>query len=193
MSGLSRGYVHLMNLSDMFRPLEELASLDSISDQLQRRWSRVLDGQAAGSILRGDWLGHALHPALIAVPIGAWTGSIVLDYSGEPRAARRMIGLGLAAAPVAAVTGWADWSTLDRRQRRVGLVHAVSNATGIALFFASYRRRRAATDESARLLSVLGWSAVGLGGAIGGHLIFNQGARVNERPNISAAPKYVAA
>lgn len=172
-----------MNLSDAFRPFEDLAVLDPVSDLLQRRWRSVLDGRAAGTILRGEWLGHAAHPALIAVPIGAWTGAIVLDHTGEPKAARRMIGLGLVSLPAVLTTGWADWSTLDRRQRRVGLVHAAANATGVALFLASYLRRGTDADDTARLLSLLGWSAVGLGGAIGGHLVFNQGARVAERSN----------
>ncbi|CAM3702076.1 hypothetical protein SMNI109538_08050 [Smaragdicoccus niigatensis] len=183
----THGYDQTMNLSDTFRPLEELAALDPVSDLIQRRWRKILDGRAAGTILRGEWLGHAAHPALVAVPIGAWTGAIVLDRSGEPRAARRMIGLGLASLPAVITTGWADWSTLDGRQRRVGLVHAATNAAGVALFLTSYLRRRTGADETSRWLGLLGWSAVGLGGAIGGHLVFNQGARVAQRPNTAEA------
>src|SRR3954469_22825290 len=36
-------------------------------------------GQQIKDALHGKWLGHALHPALTDVPIGAWTATLVLD------------------------------------------------------------------------------------------------------------------
>jgi hypothetical protein len=41
----------------------------------------ISDG-AAKDVLSGVWLGHALHPILTDIPIGAWTSSVVLDWIG---------------------------------------------------------------------------------------------------------------
>ncbi len=71
------------------------------------------------------------------------------------------------------------------RQRRVGLVHAGANATGIVLMLASFRRRRrnpAARDVVATGLSMAALGAVGAGGALGGHLVFGQGAGLAMTP-----------
>jgi len=32
--------------------------------------------------MSGVWLGHALHPIMTDIPIGAWTSSVVLDWTG---------------------------------------------------------------------------------------------------------------
>jgi hypothetical protein len=179
-----------MNLGELFRPLESLSNLDPVSDALQKRLTTVLDATPVGGLLRGDWLGHPIHPALVTVSAGSFFGAAVLDYTSEPRAARRLLGFGLATAPPVLWTGWADWSTLDQEQRRVGLVHVASNATGLSFLLASYLRRSQTTDRTARLLSLLGLTAIGAGGAIGGHLVFSQGARVRQHEASLDGPAY---
>ena len=178
-----------MTLSDLIRPLEELSTVDPISDTLQRGLRGVLDDRPLGAVLRGNWLGHAVHPVLVTIPIGACTCAIVFDRTGQSRAARRLLGIGLVSAPPALLTGWADWSTLNPQQRRVGLVHAFSNATGLGLLLASYRRRRTRSDRAARLLGALGAVVLGGGGALGGYLVYNQGARVEPLLRPSAGPQ----
>ena len=37
-----------------------------------------------GSVLRGEWLGHAVHPLLTDVVLGTWTSAHVLDLFGGP-------------------------------------------------------------------------------------------------------------
>lgn len=182
-----------MNPSDLVTPLESAESLDTIGDALAPRLQALFDGTPAGFVLRGDWLGHALHPVLVSLPMGAWTGTIVLDQAGESRAARRLMEFGFLVTVPTVAAGYADWSTLDRRQRRVGLVHAVGNAIGASVLFASYRRRRHdESDPVARVLAVAGAAVIGVAGYLGGHLVFNQKARVGESghpdgPEIDAA------
>ncbi|ORL02142.1 hypothetical protein A6F55_17460 [Prescottella equi] len=166
--------------------LQSASFLDGVSAALQQRIQAGLGRTAVGDRLRGDWLGHPIHPALVAAPIGMWTASLAFDtVLRDHRTARRLIGLGLLTTPPALATGWADWSERDVRQRRVGLVHAGANATGIALMLASFRRRRrnpAARDVVATGLSMAALGAVGAGGALGGHLVFGQGAGLAMTP-----------
>ncbi len=61
---------------------EQNAMLDRWADQLQGLVRTAVDqgGPAARRLknwLNGVWLGHALHPALTDVPVGAWTTGAV--------------------------------------------------------------------------------------------------------------------
>jgi uncharacterized membrane protein len=126
------------------------------------------------ALLSGRWLGHALHPLLTDVPMGAWTSSLILDFAGGPSAessADLLVGVGVAAVAPTALSGWSDWSeTLTPEQRRVGLVHAAANLTTASMFSASLLRRRQGRRGIAKLLSVAGAGALSVGGYLGGHL-----------------------
>ena len=50
-------------------------------------------GRALKDALNGTWLGHALHPAITDVPVGAWTAALVLDLLGERRGAKIAVGV----------------------------------------------------------------------------------------------------
>ncbi|MCL2536271.1 MAG: hypothetical protein FWE39_19090 [Nocardiaceae bacterium] len=166
-----------MNLRHLYNRAESASFLDGLSAALQHRIQAGLGRTVVGDRLRGDWLGHPVHPSLVAIPIGAWTSSLIFDVVlRDPRNARRLIGVGLAVLPPTLATGWADWSERDVRQRRVGLLHAGANGTGIALMLASFRRHKTAPGFSATALSALALTAVGVGGALGGHLVFGQGS-----------------
>lgn len=166
-----------MNLRHLYNRAESASFLDGFSATLQHRLQEGLGRSPIGDRLRGDWLGHPVHPVLVAIPIGAWTSSLVFDVAlRDPRGARRLIGLGLAAVPPTLATGWADWSERDVRQRRVGLLHAAANGAGIALMAASFRRHKRRPGVGSTALSVLGMAAIGAGGALGGHLVYGQGA-----------------
>ncbi|WP_433609503.1 DUF2231 domain-containing protein [Prescottella agglutinans] len=166
-----------MNLRHLYNRAESASFLDGFSAALQHRIQAGLGRTPIGDRLRGDWLGHPVHPGLVAIPIGAWTGSLVFDVVlRDPQGARRLIGVGLAAIPPTLATGWADWSERDTRQRRVGLLHAGANVAGIGLMLASFRRHKSAPGVSATTLSALALTAVGVGGALGGHLVYGQGA-----------------
>jgi hypothetical protein len=117
---------------------------------------------------------------MVTVPIGAWVCSAVLDAGkGNQDAARKLVAIGLAAAPPTILLGLADYSGLDERQRRVGLVHAAVNTVALACFAKSYQLRRHDAHLAGKLVSVLGLATLGAGGALGGHLSYAQGAGVH--------------
>jgi uncharacterized membrane protein len=142
-----------------------------------RRLAAAVAGSGVGRQLRGHGLGHPLHPLAVTVPIGAWLCSAVFDLLPDGHeTARRLVATGLLTAPAAMVLGLADYSSLDVRQRRVALLHVAGNATATALFGASYVARR--RGRSGRVLGVSGLAATSVGGALGGHLSYAQGAGV---------------
>jgi nitrite reductase/ring-hydroxylating ferredoxin subunit/uncharacterized membrane protein len=132
--------------------------------------------------LHGTWLGHPLHPALVAVPLGAWTAALVLDalesLSGrrELRAgADAAVAVGLIGAAGAAVTGLTDWSETDDRGKRIGAVHGLLNVAATALYTASYVMRRTKSSRPTGVaLSMLGFAVSSAAGYLGGHLVFGE-------------------
>lgn len=169
-----------MTLRDALDSLESASFLDGESNAINKVLKPALDRSAVGTLLRGGWIGHPIHPALVNVTVGAWTSAVVLDVFGrQSTAAKHLIGVGLVSAPATIATGWADWSTMNTRQRRVGLIHAGSNATGVFLFLGSYLRRRTTTDVTSKALAVAGLAAVSVGGFIGGHLAYATGTADN--------------
>ncbi|WP_103354497.1 DUF2231 domain-containing protein [Amycolatopsis sp. CA-128772] len=160
----------------VLRKAEGAEALDGPAAGLQRVVGKVAEG-GVGRQLRGHALGHPLHPLAVTLPIGAWVCSAVFDLLPDGRdPARRLVATGLLTAPAAMALGLADYAGLDVRQRRVGLVHAAANVATAALFGASYLARR--RGGSGRLLGALGLAATSVGGALGGHLAYAQGAGV---------------
>jgi hemerythrin superfamily protein len=152
--------------------LEQEARLDPAVDTM-RNVTAPLDASPAGAALRGEWMGHALHPVLTDLPLGMWTATTALDLFGGPDsrpAARRLLGLGLLAAGPTALSGWAEWRRADRPTQRVGLAHAALNATAIALYAGSWTARRRDRHRFGAVLALAGAGAAGAAGYLGGHL-----------------------
>ena len=157
--------------------VERFRFLDGTAGAASRTAEKVVDRTGLAGVLRGSWLGHPVHPLLVTVPIGAWTTSAVFDVVFKDQAtARRLVGIGLAATPPTVLAGWADYTLLNRPQQRVGLVHVASNGTAVLLFALSYRAYRRERWPAARRYCMLGLAAMGVGGALGGHLSYAQGA-----------------
>lgn len=142
-----------------------------------------------GQFLRGEWLGHALHPLATDLPLGCWTASGLLDLlggRGARRAAQRLVGLGLAFVPLTSASGLADWDGLkDPARRRVGVVHAVGNGMVAMLYLTSWRQRRAGHHARGVLMGLMGGSLAIVTGYLGGHLSFGRSASVEPRGLIS--------
>jgi uncharacterized membrane protein len=159
--------------------VENVDRLDGPSEAIRARLRQWVGGTPVERVLGGEWLGHPLHPIAVQVPIGLWLAAAVLDVDGRhDDGARRLVGAGLLGVPPAVAAGLVDWSVLTPRQRRVGLVHAAANAVGSACFATSYRCRRRGRRTAGRMWTLLGLGAVGIGGALGGHLAYTQGAGV---------------
>lgn len=161
--------------------LEQASGLDKVSDRLQRALDRALGPKPFRDVLHGVWLGHPLHPALVQVPIGAWLSAAVLDLMpGQRRGATVLVATGTAAALPTVITGVNDWASLSREQRRVGLVHAMSNGVALALYAGSLVARLRGQHGTGRGLAYLGLAAVSGGAYLGGHLAYKQAAGVNQ-------------
>ena len=135
------------------------------------------------------WLGHPLHPVITDVPIGGWTIAQVLDIASAAKggdknldkAADIALGLGMLAAPAVIITGFADWSESEGKQRRVGLVHAFFNFVGNNFTLISVIMRLTGTKKRglARALSATGYLSSSLAAYIAGELVYKLGMGVS--------------
>ncbi|MFJ3519724.1 MULTISPECIES: DUF2231 domain-containing protein [unclassified Streptomyces] len=82
--------------------------------------------------------------------------------------------VGLAGVAPAAVAGWADWADLPPEQARIGLLHAASNIAAVACYSASLTARLRGRSARGRLWALSGMAAVGVSGALGGHVAYRQ-------------------
>lgn len=88
--------------------LEHMKALDRPVRALEPGVQSVFGNGKRGSVLRGEWLGHAVHPLLTDVVLGTWTSAHVLDLFGgadSTSSAQKLIGTGLLAAGPTAWTG----------------------------------------------------------------------------------------
>ncbi|MCQ1946141.1 MULTISPECIES: Rieske 2Fe-2S domain-containing protein [unclassified Arthrobacter] len=160
--------------------LENAGWLDPAAGWMAKTVKSVLPWPAVRDVLHGVPLGHPLHPLMIVVPLGAWVSAAVLDVlPGNERAARTLVGVGVAAAGPTALAGAADFSQLDTEQRRTGIVHQGANALAVGLYSASWLVRGRGRTGLGRVLAFTGLAVTGAGGFLGGHLSYRQGAGVN--------------
>jgi hypothetical protein len=153
--------------------LENATALDTAVQAVEPTIRSVFGTGARGAVLRGDWLGHALHPLLTDLVLGTWTSATVLDLCGgaeSSAAAQRLVGTGLLAVGPTAWAGWAEWSAAGPRDKRVGLVHAATMAVAIILYAASWVARRGGRQGSGTSLALAGAAVSGVGGYLGSHL-----------------------
>lgn len=164
---------------------ESVSALDGPATAIRDTVRRVVPGPVRAA-LRGDIVpGHPLHPALVAIPIGAWTCVPLFDFVfHRPDASRLLVATGLVGAVPSALTGWADFAECDTVQRRVGLVHAAVNGTAVALMAGSLAGRRRGHVRAAVAASTTATALVGVAGALGGHLAYVLGAGTRRKPAI---------
>src|SRR5829696_1786301 len=96
------------------REIEDADRWDAVAEALGR-WTAPLEDAPAGRALRGEWLGHALHPLLTDFPLGCWLSAGLLDLLGGRAArpaARRLVGLGLVATVPTVAAGLAEFPGL---------------------------------------------------------------------------------
>ena len=156
-------------LNALVARLESVEALDGLGRTAGRTVRGLIPDGAPKDVLSGAWLGHALHPIMTDIPIGAWTSSVLLDWTGgedSRSASDRLILTGVLAAGATVATGWSDWADAEQRDpavRRSGLVHAAANATATALMIGSYlaRKRGARGRGQAALARRLGCAGRG--------------------------------
>jgi nitrite reductase/ring-hydroxylating ferredoxin subunit/uncharacterized membrane protein len=164
--------------------------IDEIGRRAQAVVGRFLGRRPAlADALHGTWLGHPLHPAVVALPLGAWTTAAAMDVLtlGRARGTRTMTAVGLAGAVVAAASGWADLSRAGATGRRTGVLHAGVNGAAtvcMAVSLVSGRRR-------AMRWRLIGAALVGAGGWLGGELAYGHGLGVDVNAGRTGPAGYV--
>jgi nitrite reductase/ring-hydroxylating ferredoxin subunit len=175
---------------DLMAWLDRLGWLRALSDQLSAVLvplrERHQDNLALELLHGGRWVGHPLHPALSDLPVGLWTGVVVLDAADRGSAPRRGIGpagvlsaAGILAAGATALTGLSDWTVGEDQDRRVGLFHGLLNTVALGLQGASLGTRMAGHRSTARALGAASLTVTAAAGYLGGHLVFTKGVMVN--------------
>jgi nitrite reductase/ring-hydroxylating ferredoxin subunit/uncharacterized membrane protein len=151
-------------------------------------------GQRAANFLNGTWLGHPLHPVLVAVPIGSWTAALALDGleslgKGEMAAgADATVAVGLLGALSSAATGLTQWQYTSDRPRRVGLLHALLNISATTLYAASLLARLRGARTAGRITALLGYGVILFGGYLGGDLAYRYRIGVDHAPEEETPP-----
>lgn len=160
--------------------LEESKSLDRMGKLIEPTIRSAFGTGRRAAVLRGDWLGHALHPVLTDVVIGSWISATLVDLLvpvEDSGAARKLIGVGLLAVGPTAWSGWADWTTAGRGAKRVGVVHAITNGVAIGAYAGSWVARSRGDHRVGVGLSLVGAAALSAAGYLGGHLAHSRGAQ----------------
>jgi uncharacterized membrane protein len=162
---------------DVVAAVDRQAWLDRLGDWVVGLVRPLLtreDARPVVDALRGEWLGHPLHPAMTDVPVGCWTASFLLDLVGESRAAGLLTAVGSAAAVGAAASGFVDWTATEGRDRRLGVLHGTLNAGALTLQLCSLGARLRCRRVRAFSYSALGLSVVAASAWLGGELAFKE-------------------
>lgn len=173
-----------MSPDSIVKTIEQQKWLKPAEDGLKAGLDAVFAGDTASgkpveNALHGVWLGHALHPVLTDVPVGAWTVAFVLDAIEEATGARKYragadaaVVIGLAGAAGAAVTGLTDWKEISPQARRTGLVHGLLNTVATGLYLTSAIQRSNGNRGVARACAYAAFG-ISMGSAwLGGHLVY---------------------
>lgn len=177
----------LQPLRKTIAAIESAVPLDRVAQPLEAA-ARPLSRGKLASVLRGEWLGHALHPLLTDIPLGCWLSACLLDLIGgrsSRKAAQRLIGVGLLMVPPTAASGMSDWLKDQRpRVRRVGVVHALGNTIVAMLYFRSWKARRRGSHLVGVLYAMTGGLLAWFTGYLGGHLSLAYGVGCGERGGV---------
>ena len=68
-----------MWLSTIAGRIEQAKALDPAVEAVAKAYNAALPRGPVKDALHGTWLGHQLHPMLIAGPIGLWSSAVLLS------------------------------------------------------------------------------------------------------------------
>lgn len=173
-----------MGTETIVRAVGDQEWLDNLATPAQTTVRELFDsagssGAELKKFLHGSVLGHPLHPALIDLPLGAWTLAAILDGLALARGSKTAgasdtaIAIGLAGAVAAAITGVTDWSETDGRAKRIGLAHGLLNVSATGLYGISlFLRRR--SRQKAIGVSMMAFGIAMTAAYLGGHLVYGE-------------------
>jgi nitrite reductase/ring-hydroxylating ferredoxin subunit/uncharacterized membrane protein len=174
------------DIKDITDQIEEQEWLSPIAEGAQNAIGAAFEaggepGQKVKNFLHGTWLGHALHPVLTDIPIGAWTVAVLFDVIDAARgkedlsrAADTAVGIGLCGAVGAATTGIADYQASGEQAPNSGLVHGALNGTATILFLTSLILRKRGSRNAGRGTALLGYGLMSAAAYLGGELVYGQ-------------------
>lgn len=165
--------------------------LDRVSQKIQDAVSAAVrrPGVRPLSIgLRGnEWLGHPVHPVVVALPIGAWVVAAWYDVrsasTNDPRdehAADGAVRIGVVGALASAVTGVVQFVDARDQARRETAVHAALNNWALVLYLGSLAMRRSGRRPLGRKLAAAGLGLVSISGWLGGDIAFRHGVGMRD-------------
>jgi nitrite reductase/ring-hydroxylating ferredoxin subunit len=169
----------------MLDAVERWPVLDGVAGWLISVVRPVTRRRQLGNLLTGVSFGHPVHPALAQMSLGFFASAGLLDIrarQSECSAARTLVAAGLASAVPTAVTGLADLSHGHEQQQRVGMLHAVANATGLLLFAGSLLDGK--RGAAGRMAGLAGLGTLGAAAYLGGHLAFRQALGANHAEHV---------
>jgi nitrite reductase/ring-hydroxylating ferredoxin subunit len=190
---------------EAFSAVERWKWLHALNDRVSAVTLPLYDryrGNLAVELMHGGrWAGHSVHAALSDLPIGLWSGTLVLDMFGKDRAddggrmdpAATLSAAGLVAAAATVATGVTDWNVSDGDDRRVGLFHGLLNLAGTALQAASLAARLSGHRPSARALAMTSMTVTAAAGFVGGHLVQGKAVMVNRVATTTGPSRWVRA
>ncbi|MFU8852042.1 DUF2231 domain-containing protein [Micromonospora sp. SL1-18] len=143
------------------------------------------------TVLAGRY-GHPVHPALAAVPIGAWVASFVFDIASHlvhdagflAQGSRWLIAFGVLAAVAAAMVGFLDLVAIPTGTRvfRIGLAHMSINLVVTVAYVVGFLIRGGTgtgpVGWGPLALSAAALAGLTVSGYLGGELAYRYGVRV---------------
>jgi nitrite reductase/ring-hydroxylating ferredoxin subunit/uncharacterized membrane protein len=130
---------------------------------------------------------HPIHPMLVSLPIGLWTGSLAYDLAAQAkdgdaelkRSANDMMLAGIVGALAAAVPGIIDYLAIipsESSSKKRGATHGLLNVTATALYGLNWLLRTRSPERWGRRLgtplSFLGFGTVLYSGWLGGSMVY---------------------
>lgn len=156
---------------DQIPALQRVAVVDPVAGLLGTLSRTLSEPPRLRAVLAGEPFGHAAHPMLVQVPIGAWVSAGWLDcLPGTESSAAVLTGVGIATAVPALAAGLVDYGGLSPQDRRIAVFHVAANAISLACQVASLRDRMTGRLRRGQWIGLAGTLTLAVGGVLGGHL-----------------------
>ena len=178
-------------------------ALGTLGDAVQPAVREWLEGRGplktpVNDFLHGTWLGHALHPVVTDIPVGAFSVTAAADAVAlfgvdASAAADFALAVGLLGSLGALVTGFAEWSDTKDEPKNLGVAHGLANSAAFVLYLASFGLRRAKHRGAAIGFSMTAYALSAMAAYLGGELSFGLGIGMKHTaPAIEPPADYVA-
>jgi nitrite reductase/ring-hydroxylating ferredoxin subunit/uncharacterized membrane protein len=182
------------NRSALDRWIGSAAWIDRPAEEVQGailKFYKALGGPGQGlkSLLHGTKpLGHPLHPALVAAPLGGFTVMFLADWLAiffrafPPLIGNFALVIGILGMVGSGATGYTDYTGTSAKARRYASMHGLIMTIALLVMIASLLLRYQAGGAlvfASILVSSLAYFVILFGAFLGGHLSFGMGTMVN--------------